>query len=181
MGVGLKYQLPAVLMALPFANYFHVHASLDCARDVHSAQAPVSELRKAEPTARVRQRLARFANREEAFVVPFSTAKFFNERSKLREDRNEECLLCFAPVKGDPPRFQINIAPPKRAGLGLPCSGHAYELDKVAALLRVSVEPLRANVGHYRLELLEGRSQPNRIHALLVLRVSCRRLDDDLV
>jgi hypothetical protein len=88
-------------MALPFADDLYVDASLDCARDEHSAQRPVGELRVGEPPASIRQRLPRFANREESLIRPFPVAQPLDQRPQLRVDRDDKAGIGFAAVEGD--------------------------------------------------------------------------------
>jgi hypothetical protein len=97
----LKYQFSAVLMALPFADDLYVDASFDCARDEHAAQAPMCELREAQPPASVRQSLPRFANREESIIRPFPVAQLLDQRTHLWVDREDKAGIGFAAVEGD--------------------------------------------------------------------------------
>ena len=95
VAIGLQDQFAAVAVSLPLGDDLNVNTFLDCAGDEHSAQAPVRERRKAESLASIRQRLARFIDREQALVVPLAFAEFFNQRTQLRIDRDHETDVGF--------------------------------------------------------------------------------------
>ena len=50
--VCVENQFAAVAMALPFGDYFHVNAPLDCASDEHSAERAVTVGRQLQSLAR---------------------------------------------------------------------------------------------------------------------------------
>ena len=60
-------------------------------------------------------------------------------------------------------------------------SGQSEKFEKVGAVLRIRVERLRAHVGNNRLELLERRSQPDRLFPFRGAQMSSRGRRHDSV
>ena len=103
---------------------------LDCASDEHAAQAPMRERGKAEPLATIRQRLARFVDRKQPFIVRLAVAEFFNQRAQLRIDRDDETDVGLVPVNDDATGIQIDIAALDRRGLSLSESSQVQETPR---------------------------------------------------
>ena len=168
-------------MPLPLGDHLHVDALFDAARDEHPAQRPVTVRRQVQPLARVAERLARVRDREQSLAVSFALAQFLDQLARLREDRNREAHRRFSPEHDHATGLKIHVGAPERRQFRLSESEQSESFDEVAAFLSVRVEPLRANVGDDRFELVERRRQSNRRGALAVLKVRRRTLDDDAV
>ena len=124
------------------------------------------ERREAEPLATIRQCLARFVDRKQPFIVRLAFAEFFYERTQLRKDRDDETDIGLVAVNNDASGIQIDIAALDRRRFGLSESGQAEELDEIAALLSFALNLCARMSATIRVELLKGRSRPNRFCAL---------------
>ena len=107
--VGVQDQFAAIFMTLPLRYYFHVHASLNCSRDEHSSQAALSEGWKSQSLARIRQRLPRLVDWEQALSRSLALAQTFNQCAGLRKDRDVERRGGLEPINLDAFALKIDV------------------------------------------------------------------------
>lgn len=95
--IGVKNQLPAVAMSLPLRNSFNVNASLNRARDEHSAQRTLIESRQSQPPTGIRQSMFRIGDLEDFVAADVPSTEPFDQWLQLREDRDHKAGRCCVP------------------------------------------------------------------------------------